>query len=347
MSIKNQFIRIGIFLKDPDKKPLLVITKEVLKLFYLKKRFPLHYFGWFFYRKDMTNVENYLDLKEFYSIINSKKLNIPEYLPFLENKLVFSLLCEKHNINSPKVVSYNLKSEFFVKKANDTISDKENLYHFFYDQFKKTNVDKLFLKSLCGFGGIGMICLKKNDLKTQIDTHYKAIINGDFIHQIGIVQHDSINEIYPNSANTIRIDTYISNDNKIHILAAAMSFGAEGNSIGNVCSGGYFVPINMDNGTLMESGVQAMIHGGKSVTKHPDTNYRFDGFTIPFFEESKQLCLTLTKYIPNRLIGWDIAITPEGPTVLEGNLTPDITMGEFSIGGYLTHPLYKEIISNT
>lgn len=59
-----------------------------------------------------------------------------------------------------------------------------------------------------------------------------------------------------------------------------------------------------------------------------------------------ELCHSLSKYIPNRLKGWDIAITPQGPIVVEGNHTPYILMGEIGYGGYVKHPLYKEIMAN-
>ena len=220
------------------------------------------------------------------------------------------------------------------------------LYDFFNNQFNSSNVDKIFVKSLCGYGGKGSFCLKKLDLKKEVEKHYDVISKGQYVHQLGVIQHDDINKIYSESVNTIRIDTYIDNSNLVHILAAVMRFGTGGSSLDNVSSGGFFVGINMVEGTLMEYSLQAMIYGGKRYDKHPDTNFTFNNFKIPFFEAAKDLCLKLTKYIPNRLAGWDIAITPDGPMVIEGNHTPYILMGEFSIGGYLKHPLYNMLVVN-
>jgi hypothetical protein len=50
---------------------------------------------------------------------------------------------------------------------------------------------------------------------------------------------------------------------------------------------------------------------------HPDTGVRFEGHAVPFYEEAVALCRRF-------LIGWDVAITPRGPLILEPNLFPGL-----------------------
>ncbi len=46
-------------------------------------------------------------------------------------------------------------------------------------------------------------------------------------------------------------------------------------------------------------------------------------------------------------MGWDIAITQNGPITIEGNHNTNITMSEVGYGGYKKHPLVKEMLRAT
>ena len=46
-------------------------------------------------------------------------------------------------------------------------------------------------------------------------------------------------------------------------------------------------------------------------------------FQIPYWEESKALCLKAATRVPQmRYIGWDVGVTPNGPVFVEGNNLP-------------------------
>ena len=82
----------------------------------------------------------------------------------------------------------------------------------------------------------------------------------------------------------------------------------------------FFIPINFDIGELKGKGFTAMKTGSEMFTEHPTTKFHLPGYKIPFFKESIELCKKFASYIPNRIIGWDVAITPNGPIIIEGNL---------------------------
>ncbi len=97
----------------------------------------------------------------------------------------------------------------------------------------------------------------------------------------------------------------------------------------------------------MGKGWTQMWFGGKEFYKHPDSNFVFDGFKIPFYAECKQLALDLSLKYPNKIMGWDIAITPNGPSIIEGNHNTNLTVSEVGYGGYKKHPLIKELLEVT
>ena len=346
MGFLDNYKRIMVFIHDNDKKSFPKIVVEFFKLWLIKQRFPLHYFGRFLYRKEFTSPENFMDMKEYRSFIYANKNSEEQHVNLLSNKFLFSLICEKYSLPSPKMVSYNLKKSFFLDDQIIEVKNVTDLKNYFRLVFSKSKHEKIFLKSFCGYGGKEVFLLEYSNLENHLNHFGDIILNDSFIHQQPIIQHKEINKIYPHSVNTLRVETYISADGSTNILGAFMRFGTGGSNIDNVSSGGFFVPIDIENGVLLQKGMQAMIYGGAQVTEHPDTNFLFTGYRIPYFDEALDLCLKFCLYIPNRLAGWDVAITPDGPIMVEGNHTPGITVGEIGYGGYVKHPLYKDMMSN-
>jgi hypothetical protein len=59
--------------------------------------------------------------------------------------------------------------------------------------------------------------------------------------------------------------------------------------------------------------------------RHPDTNARITGTILPLWSETKTLAILAHRSFADRvLVGWDIAITDEGPLIVEGNSSPDL-----------------------
>lgn len=66
---------------------------------------------------------------------------------------------------------------------------------------------------------------------------------------------------------------------------------------------------------------------GKKTDTHPDTNIKFEGFEIPYYKEAIKAVCTAHKLFYNiNTIGWDIAITEEGPIFIEGNDNWEISL---------------------
>jgi hypothetical protein len=69
----------------------------------------------------------------------------------------------------------------------------------------------------------------------------------------------------------------------------------------------------------------------------------FAGFELPYFKEALELVLQAAHYFENTIIGWDIAITANGPIFIEGNHKPHLTGTQIAAGGFRSHPIYKEL----
>src|SRR5690606_15808873 len=348
MKLKTQqnIKRLKLFLGDNKRKGLFTILYEVFVLCINNKGFPFYYFGRLVYRKDSGNFKDYLSTKKYFSIINSKKLNSDVFNSLMGNKLFFSMFCKKNNLPISELWSYNFQDVFYYRETPHHIANIDALIEFFRTIFNDSGKKSLFLKPFGNKGGKGIYLLRFSELEEQLHDFGNTILNSFYIHENVIVQHPEINKIYPKSINTLRIMTYIDTQGNFHFLETCMRFGLGGGYVDNVSSGGFEVRTNMSLGTLYDKGHQTLEFGGQVFfQKHPDTGYPFFDFKIPFYKEAHDLCLKLAHQLPNRLTGWDIAITPDGPVIVEANANPDITIGENHYKGYLKHPIYKLIIS--
>lgn len=335
---------LKVFIKDPDKKPFLKIFIELIHFTWIKKTLPTDYFRKFLYRKDVIDYKNYLSLKEYYAIIKSPKIVIPEIETLVNNKLAFAIYAERNKLPTPKLISYNLKNSFFFKNNLTTVSSIENLILFFETVFKSSKKNKLFLKLIDSQGGMGHILLKKETFHKQIELHGDIILNQSFIHQEVVNQHPSINKIFSNSINTLRIDTYVDESQKVHILSALMRFGVGESYTDNVSTGGFSVSVNTITGKLQGIGRQEASKGGNVFLKHPDTNIVLENYSIPFVTKACDLSKLASENLPCGIIGWDIAITEKGAVIIEGNAGPSLHITDVAYGGYCKHPLIKTIL---
>lgn len=340
----SKISNLKVFINDPDKKGYLKILKELLHFTLVKKVLPVDYFRKFLYRKDVKDYTKYLTLKEYYSIIYSPKIIVKEAGSILNNKLSFALFSEKNNLPTPTLVSYNLNNSFFLNDNIKTINTKDELITFFKNTFKLTNNKTLFLKLFDSLGGKGCILLKEDTLTQQIDLHKEDLLKNCYIHQKLVVQHPDINKIYANSINTIRIDTFIDKQKEAHVLSALMRFGVGKSFVDNSSSGGFSIALDLKTGKLNGPSRQDVGKGGKTFFNHPDSNISLQDYKIPYVKEACELAKYASKLLPTRLIGWDIAITSNGPIIIEGNQGPSLHLTDVAYGGYCKHPMIQDIL---
>ena len=127
-----------------------------------------------------------------------------------------------------------------------------------------------------------------------------------------------MNKLYSGSVNTLRMFTVYTDEG--HYLQGILKFGNGGN-VDNFSSGGMYTFVN-------ESGVviaPAIDKKDDIYYEHPATKEKIVGFTVPMFEEAKELVCKAAQEVPEvAYIGWDVAITQHGPVLIEGNCYPGV-----------------------
>ncbi len=97
----------------------------------------------------------------------------------------------------------------------------------------------------------------------------------------------------------------------------------------NFSSGSMYTFVD-DKGKII---VPAIDQDDKTYLNHPITNKEILGFIVPYYDEACQMVKETAKIIPQvKYIGWDVAITPNGPAIIEGNCFPGIFQIKPSFG---------------
>jgi hypothetical protein len=132
-----------------------------------------------------------------------------------------------------------------------------------------------------------------------------------------IIQHPLLMKLSPSGLNTVRIITQL-NGNAVDFIAARLRISVN-SQVDNMAAGNLAAPVDLLRGDVTGPGVYS------DVTKedeaiHPVTGHKIEGFKIPYWEETVSLVERAAKNLPqNRSVGWDIAITENGPELIEGN----------------------------
>ena len=155
--------------------------------------------------------------------------------------------------------------------------------------------------------------------------HRELLDNRLFIEEV-IPQHPEMAELCPASVNTIRVMTAAAGGESV-ILFACLRVGV-GADVDNFHAGGMAVPVNPDTGAL-EGG--AVNKSGEEFERHPVTGVRFDGRVLPMWGEARRICLEAALVNPYiHVVGWDVAITPDGPVFVEGNRRPGFDLPQMT-----------------
>ena len=131
-----------------------------------------------------------------------------------------------------------------------------------------------------------------------------------------IRQHPAISAVNPSSVNTIRITT-VRTGASIDILHQWMKFSSNDSFIDNSHAGGLTVAVKED-GSLYDTAIQLTTK--RKFTHHPVTGTDFSAVKVPYFDLVKNLVIRAHRcmYSMNS-VGWDVAIGPYGPLIVEGN----------------------------
>lgn len=160
-----------------------------------------------------------------------------------------------------------------------------------------------------------------------------------------LTQHEDMAKLHPASVNTLRIVTDRVGDT-VHIAYIVVKIGTGGGFCDNSGQGGVICRVDEKTGTICSVATDDYFHVYET---HPDTGIRFEGYKLPMLTEAIALAKEAALVVPEIThVGWDVALTPDGPVLIEGNDYPGTDLCQLAphypekCGLW---PYYKEILN--
>lgn len=271
--------------------------------------------------KDQQKARGVIGYRRFRSMRNAANLK-PKGLNFnyaciMRDKFVFGQFLKSLGFSTPRNIA------LLDKKG---VTWLHTMQRHSYDQFVQHAHSTVngFCKKLRGIRGEGAFPLRiengklfSGDLEISI-SELSQKVDGTYLLQERLTQHADMARLHPESINTIRLVTF-NNDGNVELFFAAVRMGTSGRNVDNWNAGGIAVAVDMATGRLRDYGIMKACYGKRAET-HPDSNIMFSGYQIPFFKESVELVCNVHRYMYGmHSVGWDVAITEQGPTLIEAN----------------------------
>jgi hypothetical protein len=176
---------------------------------------------------------------------------------------------------------------------------------------------KIVLKSTTGQCGRGVEVHPCEDFTPQTLIR-RMEETGNDLAEAFVTQHQELMRLSPSGLNTIRVITQLDDQDRVDIIGTRLRITVN-SAVDNMAAGNIAAPIDPETGRVTGPGVYSDITKADEY-RHPVTGCPIVGFQVPFWAETLEMCQAAALVdTRNRSIGWDVAITDEGPELIEGN----------------------------
>lgn len=291
------------------------------------------------FRKSITNFQGYIPTNTWCEFTDS--IAIPELIDIFDDKLQFHETLTESEIRLPNKLGTYKNSEFQITTNGVSITFQKGQTEKALSKLCAQKPSGVFAKPIRGSGGEGAFRLHPN---MGADEVLAKLGDTDYLFQDYVQQHPILNEINPKCLNTLRLTTVRDVQNVTHIAAGFLRLGRGTAEVDNAESGGIMNFLDLETGKLDVFGYTTINHGGDTMKRHPDTGVVFGDITLPFYDDIVALVKKASNILPNPVVGWDIAITSDGPVLIEANRRPSVTTDQAIMGPFMKRPKMRELI---
>ena len=226
-----------------------------------------------------------LNEKEYWHLFNNKNEFNEMFREFLKRDFIYPISSKKE-----ETIEWMKKHKTFFAKPNDGQCGK--------------NIEKITLKEW-------------NDEYEKLYAH--LLENKLELLEEPVIQCDEMNGLNSSSVNTTRMVSIMNDKGDVEILTTFLRIG-NGKCVDNFNSGGMTAKVDVETGIVLE---EAVNKAGELFEKHPLTGTTIKGFQIPYWDEAKEMVKKAAKQSTHvRYVGWDVAMSVNGPVLIEGNQFP-------------------------
>lgn len=292
-------------------------------------------------RLPQKEIDRYVSRSRLYRL---QAVHNPMSLSYLtEDKAVFYSYCTGAGITVPRLHAvYHPQGGWIDRTAAAERSSSNVIFEKreWLEYLRSQTPESFVIKPSKGVYARGLMVLTRSSSgdelispsgrRRTLDEVLEAM-SGDSRYNTYVVQdrlenHTDLQRLSDSKAlQTVRVVTMVGTDRRPRVLFACakvinsdqlsdnFDYGSSGNLLANV---------DLESGELHQvTGKHPSGFGLQTFERHPKTDIPFAGFTLPYWQETCALATEAAlKFLPLRTIGWDIAITQNGPSVVEGNV---------------------------
>lgn len=255
------------------------------------------------------------------------------FAPTLKNKALFYEMLNLAGLPHPEVFAIFNKNTAGCDSSGNIIESKQQWENFFENHVP----NEFVMKPAYGSEGKGFKCIARRDdgfysgnKRYSAEQLYFEMMDYHhcdcYIIQRKLTNHRAFESITGLKAlQTVRVVTFVRKDSLPVLIWSLPKFIVGDNVVDNTCHGGtnnFYCFADSQTGRVGRGFVFCPENGAiKDIVRHPDTGKSVEGFMLPCWDEVVELVKSASKvFLPIRSIGWDIAITDEGPFIVEGNI---------------------------
>lgn len=248
----------------------------------------------------------------------------------LEEKRYFYRICAAHRLPVPVTVA-----EFSEGKAHawSDVDDRIilppcDLFSKPADALEGKGVARWIWDKSGHYRGEGGKTLTEDELLGQLATLSRS---GPFVLQERLTNHPAIAALGPRALCTARIVTcQVAGGPPEHLVSIFRMPAATAKSVAdNFAAGGFASPIDHATGTLGNAVRKDLRSAADDYFVYPGSTMALKAFRLPHWHAALELCLQAHRVFSQfPSVGWDVAITPDGPVLVEGNHDWDVVLAQ-------------------
>lgn len=237
----------------------------------------------------------------------------------LNNKVDFAIRCQKHGVAAIGVVCSVEEGGrlVWIDHPGPALPERD-----------------LFLKPTKGKGGRGCERWDFVGNGRYRDISGKEMSAAELLAHVMELGRDKLYMVQPRAVNhpdlsglcgaalsSMRIMSVMNDHGEPEVLFAVFKISGRGDSVvDNFHAGGFVCKVDMETGELGAATDWGIKEPGRWITTHPITGAPVKGARLPLWRETVDLVRRAHLAFADRpAVGWDVAITDQGPMIVEGN----------------------------
>lgn len=341
------YLRAARLLAEQVDRPMLLVLARMLAGRTLYSRGPHEFDIFGFADKPVRAWREYIMPAELLSL--QQAAAPPDVRHMEEDKLRFAQHCLVHHLPTvhPLAVMRRETTETAPDAALEAVAPSIRSGEALAAFFSTHGHFDGFVKPIGGGQGYGAFGIRVRDGQLQprrniesaedlfrICTSPRLLGQGSLIQPL-VQPHPTLAVFMPNAAlGTIRVNSWLLREDRVLITSAALKVPAPGAESDFPLFGSIMVPVHVESGALGTAvGATRELPVTHAMATHPQSGAAFAGVVVPHWAEVRGLvdrAARAFRMLP--ALGWDVAITPTGPVLLETNWQFSSRMPERTAG---------------